>query len=110
MAEIVGQETLEITVPTVNRRKKERPTKKESPNDRRVIVKGSSVYLDPHADSLPIGKVSKAGYVQHLGKIGFLSQFRPVNQVILETSDGIPVVLVQENTAFTHPNRLIKPK
>lgn len=110
MPEIVGQGTLEITVPTVSKRKKERPTKKEFPNDRRLIVKGSSVYLDPDAVGLPIGKVSKPGHVQDLGKIGFLNQFRPVNQITLETSDGIPVVLIQENTAFTHPNRLVKLK
>ena len=54
MTEIVGQKTLEIIVPTVNRRKKERLPKKEFPNDRRVIVKGSSVYLDPNDDCLPI--------------------------------------------------------
>jgi len=110
MTEIVGQKTLEIIVPTVNRRKKERLPKKEFPNDRRVIVKGSSVYLDPNDDSLPIGKVSKAGYVQDLGKIGFLNQFRPINQITLETTDGIPVILIPDNTAYTFPRRLIKPK
>ena len=112
MVETGRQESLDIDVPRINKHTKERQkrVKKEFPSDHRVLIKGSSVYLDPNDDSLPIGKVSKAGYVQDLGKSGFLNQFRPINQITLETTDGIPVILIPDNTAFTFPSRLIKPK
>lgn len=110
MGEIKGQGELEIRVPVNSLPKREGTQKKERPSNIRVIVKGASVYLDPHSDGLPIGQTTEAGYVIFKGKMGFLSQFSPKDKIELIAPDGIQTILGSENSAFTFPNKLIKPK
>lgn len=108
MGEIVGQQSLKIDVPKIKR--KETQKKRERPSNIRLITKDSSVYLDPHSDTLPIGKTTEAGFVLVKGKMGFLSQFSPQDKIKLIAPDGIQTILGPENNAFTFPNRLVKPK
>lgn len=108
MGEIVGQQGLKIDVLKIKRKETQRKT--ERPSNIRVIVKGSSVYIDPHSDTLPIGKTIEAGFVLFKGKMGFLSQFSPQDKIELIAPDGIQTILGPENNAFTFPNRLVKPK
>src|SRR3990167_6253658 len=110
MAEIIGQKALEITVPTVNRRRKEKVVAKEVNPNRRLLAKDSHVYSMPgeDLDQNPIGKTQQSGWVEIINDKGQLTAVKTTQDIPLYTPDKIPTILENGAVVYASRKRLLK--